>query len=141
MGELDLQVLGQRARKAVSCEYCFMADRNQDWGHIPRRPQGRPNDVPVVPWVGPRYAKAKPRVAVMMLNPGHAAAPHKLTRRDLGIAFRNGTISYEQYNEGLAPLVPQWGFGAIVRWLKELDLEPDAIAFLNVALCAVAGDA
>lgn len=77
----------------------------------------------------------------MMLNPGHAAAPHKLKRRDLGHQLRDGTIGYEEYVSHLTPLVREWGFGGVVRWLGKLGLEPERIAFLNVALCAVADDA
>jgi hypothetical protein len=140
MSKLKLDILSQQAREAVSCSYCFMGDRATEWGHVPERPADRRNDVALVPWVGPHYSTATPRVVVMMLNPGHAAAPHKLTRRDLGLRLRNGEITYEEYNKRLTPLVPKWGFGGVVRWLRALKLEPESITFLNVALCAVAND-
>jgi hypothetical protein len=140
MNTLNLEILGEKAREAVACSYCFMSDRAREWGHIPLRPVSRPDDVAFAPWVGPRYSTATPRVAVMMLNPGHAAAPHKLKRRDFGHQLRNGAITYEEYNQRLTPLVQEWGFGGIVRWLKAISLEPETIAFLNMALCAVADD-
>ncbi|MCZ6817606.1 MAG: hypothetical protein O7F76_13045, partial [Planctomycetota bacterium] len=112
----------------------------REWGRHPERPGDRPDDVALAPWVGPRYSTATPRVAVMMLNPGHAAARHKIARKDFGRQFRNGEINYEEYNLKLGPLVREWGFGAVVRWLQAVKLEPEAVAFLNVALCAVAND-
>jgi hypothetical protein len=49
-------------------------------------------------------------------------------------------IDYKGYLKGLGPLVRQWGRGAVVRWLDAIGLEPERIAFLNMALCAVAND-
>ena len=107
---------------------------------MPRRPPDRPDDVAFAPWVGSRYTTSRPRVAVMMLNPGHAPASHKLARRDLLRRFGVGVIAYEEYCKQLASLIPQWGFGRVIRWFQELGLEPEKIAFLNMALCAVADD-
>ena len=140
MSTLNLEVLDQQAHRAVACSYCFVDDPLRKWGHVPERPADRRDDVALVPWVGSRYPATSPRVVVMMLNPGHAAAPHKLTRRDLGHQLRDGKISYSEYNTRLTPLVPKWGFGGVVRWLRAINLEPEAISFLNVALCAVAND-
>ena len=140
MSNLSLKVLNQKAGKAVACNYCFMSDRMREWGIVPQRPMDRPDDLPMLPWVGERYFAARPRVVIMMLNPGHAAAAHKLTRKELGQQFRSGKIDYVQYNKRLTPLVPEWGFGKVVRWLRAVRLDPDTIAFLNVALCAVAKD-
>ncbi len=106
----------------------------REWGRVPQRPADRPDDVAFVPWFGRRYPLSTPRIAVMMLNPGHAAAPHKLKRRDLGHQLRDGTIGYDEYVSHLTPLVREWGFGAVVRWLGKLGLEAERIAFLNVAL-------
>lgn len=117
-----------------------MSDRAEEWGHVPERPANRRDDVALVPWVGAHYSTSTPRVVVMMLNPGHAAAPHKLIRRDLGHQLRNGDITYEEYNTKLTPFVPKWGFGGVVRWLRAINLEPETVTFLNVALCAVAND-
>jgi len=58
----------------------------------------------------------------------------------LGHQLRDGVINYSEYIRLLGRLVPEWGFGAVVRWLRALELEPDRIAFLNMALCAVAND-
>ncbi len=135
-----LKNLSHQAREAVACKYCFMSERATEYGQVPQRPADREDDVAVPPWVGSRYWDATPRVAVMMLNPGHAAAAHKLKRRDLGHQLRNRSITYKEYNEKLTELVPQWGFGGVVRWLRAIKLEPETIAFLNMALCAVAND-
>ncbi len=140
MSKLKLEILSQQTHDAIACSYCFMRERAKDWGHVPERPADRRDDVPFLPWVGPRYSTATPRVMVMMLNPGHAAAQHKLIRRDLGHQLRSGEITYEEYNTALTPLVPKWGFGGVVRWLEALKLEPETISFLNMALCAVAND-
>jgi hypothetical protein len=138
---LKLEILSRHAREVVSCSYCFMSDREWKCGQILRRPKDRPDDVPVAPWIGRRYAMAQPRVAVMMLNPGHAAAPHKLNRKDLNQLLRDGRITYGEYNERVAPLVQEWGFRRVAKWLWQINLEADKIAFLNAALCAVADDA
>ncbi|MCY2990041.1 MAG: hypothetical protein NTY19_19535 [Planctomycetota bacterium] len=79
-------------------------------------------------------------MAVMMMNPGHKYAAHKIKRMKLGHQLRDGEIGYDEHNRLLTPLVPEWGFGAVVQWLRAIGLEPERIAFLNVALCAVAND-
>jgi hypothetical protein len=141
MSILKLDILSQHARDAVACSYCFKPDRAREWNRaLPRRPQDRSDDVALAPWIGPRYSVAEPRVAVVMLNPGHAPAPHKLNRGKLGRQLRDGEISYEEYNAKLTDLVPKWGFGGIVRWLDAIKLDSMSITFLNVALCAVAND-
>jgi hypothetical protein len=132
--------LGVLAREAVGCSYCFMNERATEWGRVPERPANRRDDVAVPPWVGAHYWDTAPRVVVMMLNPGHATASHKHIRRDLGHQLRDGTITYDDYNKQLIELVPQWGFGAVLRWLQAIELETRSIAFLNMALCAVAND-
>jgi hypothetical protein len=134
------KAMGEQARKAVGCSYCFVNERATEWGRLPERPADRKDDVAVPPWVGEHYWDATPRVVVMMLNPGHATADHKLMRRDLGHNLRDRTITYEDYNKQLIKLVPQWGFGAVLRWLQAIELEIGTIAFLNMALCAVAND-
>jgi hypothetical protein len=140
MSELNLELLSRKARKATACSYCFMDARATEWPSVPQRPVDRPDDVAFPPWIGRRYSDVAPRVTVMMLNPGHKPAPHKLTRRDLGHQLRNGDITYDLYNSSLARLVPEWGFGGVVRWLEAIELEPERICFLNMALCAVAND-
>lgn len=141
MSKFRLEILTHQAREAVACSYCFRAGRALEWGRIPERPAHRPDDVALAPCVGPHYSTATPRVVVMMLNPGHAPAPHKITRKELGRQIRNAEITYEEYNVKLALLVREWGFGAVVRWLRTIKLEPKTIAVLNVVLCAVANDA
>ena len=66
MNKLKLEILSQRAHDAIACSYCFMREREKDWGHVPERPADRRDDVPFLPWVGPRYSTATPRVMVMM---------------------------------------------------------------------------
>lgn len=136
----NLKDLNRMMSEAIACNYCFMNDRKHEWNSVPQRPESRMDDLPVLPWVGDRYFRVRPRVIVMMLNPGHAAATHKLDRRDLGKQFKGGRSDYEEYNKCLIPLVPQWGFGKISKWLNAIGLEPERIAFLNMALCAVAND-
>ena len=104
------------------------------------RPPDRIDDVALAPRVGSRYSTANPRVVVVMMNPGQKTAQHKFTRQDLGQQLNKGDISYEEYNRKLADLVPKWGVGGIKRWLNAISLEPESIAFLNIALCAVAND-
>lgn len=136
----DSKTLQTLARDAAACTYCFSSDRLKKWDHVPKRPADRPDDVAVAPYIGKDYASSDPRVVVMMLNPGHAAAEHKLIRKDVGKQLRDGAITYEEYNRRLSALIPKWGFGGIARWLRALELEQETIAFLNVALCAVAED-
>jgi len=141
MNNLKLEILSQQAQEAVACSYCFMPERTLDWKRVPpTRPPDRPDDVAMAPSVGSRYSMTSPRVTVVMMNPGHAPAQHKVVRQKLGRRLKDGEISYEEYNRKLALLVPEWGFGGVVRWLRALKLEPESIAFLNLALCAVAGD-
>jgi hypothetical protein len=114
---IDLGALSDRARAAVACSYCFTSDRAREWKRVPRRPADRPDDVAFAPWFGRRYPSTTPRVAIMLLNPGHKAALHKLKRRDLGHQLRDGVIAYEDYLKHLTPLVEEWGSprGAVVR--------------------------
>ncbi len=51
----QFETLSQRAREAVTCSHCFVSDRVLDWGHVPRRPDDRPDDVAFAPWIGQRY--------------------------------------------------------------------------------------
>lgn len=136
----NLKDLNGMMSEAIACNYCFMNDRKHEWNNVPKRPESRLDDLPVLPWVGDSYFRVRPRIIVMMLNPGHAAATHKLDRRDLGKQFKCGHIDYEEYNKRLISLVPQWGFGKISKWLTAVGLDPGRIAFLNMALCAVAND-
>ena len=135
-----LPILSEQSRRAVQCTFCFCPDRSAEWAFVPTRPANRPDDVAVPPYVGPDYWSARQRIAVMMLNPGHAAAEHKMMRRDLGRKLRDGEIDYTSYNEQLAELLPKWGFGGVVRWLNAVGLNANEVAFLNMALCAVDND-
>ncbi|MEM7680636.1 MAG: hypothetical protein AAF288_01635 [Planctomycetota bacterium] len=137
---VSLDVLQPLAHRAVECDHCFRPERQAEWGRVAVRPAAGADTVPKLPYVGKRYGDAAPRVLVMMLNPGGKPAAHKPQRSRLGADFRDAGISYPQYVEGLARLVPQWGFGAVVRWLKMIGLRPDEVCWLNVALCGVAGD-
>lgn len=137
----QLTAISELARGAVACSHCFLPARLTEWNSVPARPADRPDDVAAAPWVGPKYLSSSPRIAVVMLNPGQAAARHKLVRRDLGQRLREGNMTFAAYTQGLAPLVSDWGFGAVSRWITAVGLSPDNIAFLNMALCAVANDA
>ncbi len=140
MSTINLEILGNQARRTVACNYCFSNERDEEWGKVPTRPIDREDDVAAAPWVSAGYKTSSPRVVVMMLNPGHAAADHKQRRKQLGIQLRDGAITYDEYNNELAQLVPKWGFGRVVKWINSIGLDSSEIAFLNVALCAVAND-
>lgn len=141
MSDERFSILAEQSRCAVKCTYCFSNARVGHWQHVPKRPANRPDDVAAVPYVGTQYWDRSPRVAVMMLNPGGAAADHKLARRDAGLALGKGEIDYACYNETMATLLPKWGFGRVLQWINAVGFSADEIAFLNMALCAVERDA
>jgi len=117
-------------REATRCNRCFA-------GGTLTRPfvdiaQPRP--------IGPGYWEAKPRVVVVMLNPG-AGGENEYDREALGLirAFRDGA-ALAPVTEQMRRVMPLWADGRYVDFIKDLGLELDSIATLNVAWCASEGN-
>ena len=96
-------------------------------------------------WVGSRYASAKRRVAVVMLNPGSGASRTDGAderSRQLIRAFADGSGSLDAVFEHQAADMPNWGRGGrfLPFCIDGLGLRLDEIAFANVAWCGTYGD-
>lgn len=116
-------------RKAVNCSRCFdehlvSPAHNGDLAHIR--------------WIGPGYFASKPRVLVVMINPGQgrpAKGPVVKRHRHLKL-FRQGKCSLENvlYRDGRG--MSEWG-GKFLRFFKgRLKLDFYSVAFANMAWCA-----
>lgn len=91
-------------------------------------------------WIGPGYWSSKPRIALVLINPGAGAKYAK--GRNVGgqetlhkaLDDPSNLISYlEDQRENL----PRWGRGRFWRFFMEkAGLNPDAIALANIAWCA-----
>lgn len=100
-------------------------------------------------WVGPSYWASKPRVAIVMLNPGsgetrgdskHEDSPEKRSLRLLQ-SFASGEGSLSAVFEHQAHDMPNWGNGRFVSfYLTGLSLQQKDLAFANVAWCATSGN-
>lgn len=120
-------------RSAMDCAACFGAGSEL---HLPTI------DVPQPRWVGPAYHAAKPRVLVVMLNPGQGDGPQldqNLQFRDLLHRYKRHATSFADVLEFQRQHMQVWGRpqGRFLRfYTTALGLELEALSFLNIALCA-----
>jgi hypothetical protein len=122
-------------REAVRCRACF-----QDLGVTSARV-----DLAQPRWVGEEYWSIRPRVAVVMLNPGGGQSYSELTARhlvELLTQFSLGTANVEAVYEQQRVDMPNWGRGGnfLRFYLNGFGLRLRDIAFANIAWCATQGD-
>lgn len=125
----------QLVRTAIGCNVCF-----ETLGlHRARVAHAQPR------WIGADYWHTRPRVAILLLNPGSGES-----RNDRMDVRYNRLI--EEYAAGTRPLedvlaheredMPNWGRGRFLQFYSShLGLRLDRIAFLNVAWCATSNNA
>ncbi len=117
-------------REATRCRFCF----ERGWVQPAYIDAAQPR------YVGPGYWTTERRIALVMLNPGQGSANDADQKaRQLIYDFRDGAP--------LAPVLtqqrevmPQWGRGKYVPYIRALGLDLDSIATLNVAMCATASN-
>ena len=91
-------------------------------------------------WVGPAYWFAKPRIVILLINPGagshFAAKRNHCDRALLHEALRSKKL--DTYLAQQRRNLGKWGRGKFWKFFfeSELELNPDAIALANIALCA-----
>ena len=133
---MSLSLFEDLARKAVRCRVCF----EQGLVTPPTLDLAQPR------WVGSAYWAAKPRIAVLMLNPGSGASledPDKPDNsgRDLLQTFADGRAGVRDYFKYHGDDMRNWGKGRFCSFFfHELGLDLQSTAFANVAWCASKGD-
>lgn len=132
----SVREIEQLARQAVSCRECFVRGHVQDAAINIAQPR----------WIGPNYWAAKPRVVILMLNPGGGgttANPNHEPCRLLIEDFRSGRVSLQDLFREQGEEMESWGRprGKFRRfYLDHLGLRKDDIAFANIAWCSTARD-
>jgi hypothetical protein len=120
-----------RMQAAGTCDDCFRS---------PSKLQRPLCDVPQPRWIGASYADARPRIAVVLINPGGGRDQSPELSREASI-FRSfhETGDYEPIRAYFSVRLRRG-----VRWLAwyrdVLGLDHDEIAQLNVAWCATKND-
>ena len=122
-------------RKAVRCRRCFVDQFGKPAGIDLAQPR----------WIGPKYWKARPRVILVLLNPGAGNSPGKRERSKPFLRileeYRDGTVGLSELFEFEKRHMQGWGTppGRFVRfYIEGLRLDLDEVAFANVAWCAEA---
>lgn len=122
------------AREAAHCRACFHR------GDL----QPPTIDIAQPRWVGSGYWNAKPKVCVLMLNPGAGSgrkdsADAKM--RSLLMEFRDGKVGLGDVLQRQRLDMPNWGRGRFYNFFFTLiGLRLDQTAFANVAWCSTVGD-
>lgn len=124
-------------RCAIQCRTCFARETGLQAAII---------DLAQPRWVGSRYYRAKPRVTFVMINPG-AGDPSKdagnRAAREALLRFRDGEVTFAEILAFQRQHMESWGkpAGRFLRfYIRDLGLELEAVAFLNIALCATTGN-
>jgi hypothetical protein len=129
MTEMRLE-LEQLARTATRCRECFIDGRV-------RAPY---IDVAQPRWVGPQYWDSRPRIAILMINPGSSPKGSASARSYLPRlrAFRDGRVPLDDLF-GIQRKNIEAGWRRFRQFfLDDLELKLDELAFANVAWCATA---
>jgi hypothetical protein len=128
-----MEVITDLYRRALRCRVCFAEDTGLKAPII---------DVAQPRWVGTRFRAARLRIAFVMLNPG-AGDPSKdagnRVARELLLGFRDGGATFADVLAFQREHMESWGkpAGRFLRfYIRDLDLELEDVAFLNIALCA-----
>lgn len=130
------RLLDQLFRRAMVCRLCFQE------GLV----SSTVIDIAQPRWVGPRYFEARPRILVVLLNPGSGEGYDET----LISAYLDDLREYQQGKMGLAELftrqradMSNWGRppGRFLSFFTQgLGLNLDEIAFVNMAWCASASN-
>ena len=114
---------------AMQCRFCFA---------LKLRPAFV--DLPQPRWIGPDYWITRPRVAVVMLNPGSGTFRSDgadAALRSLLHAFAGGEDRLSEILEHQRRDIPSWGRGRFARFFLEgARLRLEQLALLNLAWCA-----
>lgn len=123
------------ARRVVDCNFCFTNLGLQ---------RTSADDLAQPRFIGKNYWAAKPKVVVVMTNPGAGdnkdQGIHK-QRRDLLKNFLNGAASLDEVFKDQFADMFNWGHGQFMSYFVDsLRLSFDSVALLNIAWCATKGD-
>ena len=120
-------------KAAMDCSVCFGASSSL---HLPTI------DLPQPRWVGPGYWDSKPRVLVVMLNPGQGDGPQleqNLRFRSLLHQYKCGKVGFTNVLEFQREHMRVWGRPQgrfLPFYTTSLGLDIDSLSFINIALCA-----
>ncbi|MGB4813263.1 MAG: hypothetical protein WBP13_12400 [Methylophilaceae bacterium] len=102
-------------------------------------------DVPQPRWVGPQYHSAHPRVLIVSINPGAGGdqqTSENIHLKNLLHRYSRGDVRLAEVFEFQKNHMRTWGRGGkfLSFFTTSLGLKLDELSFLNIALCATAGD-
>lgn len=118
---------------AMNCAACFAPGTGL---HLPTI------DVPQPRWVGSSYHTSSPRVLVVMLNPGQGDGPQleqNLQLKALLHRYKGGQATFSTVLAFQHEHMRAWGRPRgrfLPFYTTALGLSLDALAFINIALCA-----
>jgi hypothetical protein len=134
---LQVNAIADLYHRALPCRMCFAEQRGLKAPII---------DLAQPRWVGSRYFRAKRRITFVMLNPG-AGDPKKddwnQEARKMLLKFRDGDATFSEVLAFQQQHMKFWGRPAgrfLDFYTKNLGLELDEVAFLNIGLCATDGN-
>ena len=120
-------------KNAVHCQVCF----NNGWVSHSLINIAQPR------WIGPQYYSSKPKILIILLNPGSGGDTRQANKRLLTLleGYKDGKNTIDEIFEHQAQDIHNWGQGRFANfYLTGLDLSLQNIAFANVAWCASAGN-
>ena len=117
------------AQTAMRCNACF------DDGKLLRSFV----DLPQPRYIGPAYWTSSPRIAWVMINPGAGCdTPRERSWRGSLVNYRDGTGSLQAVFDEQRKHMPSWN--DMLPFIARHGLDVDALALVNVAWCASAGN-
>src|SRR5437016_6005197 len=122
-------------RRASACRQCFTNIRSLKAPTI---------DIAQPRWVGRKYRRTRPRVLVLMLNPGSGESrtdSADCKARRLIRAFAAGECTLRDVLGHIQADAKNWGRGRFIDFYStDLGLNFERLAFANVAWCSTRGN-
>jgi len=131
-----VEIIETRYKAAMGCSSCFGST-----GALLRASV----DLPQPRWVGPRYESSRPRVLVVLINPGAGngrQTPENVDLKRLLHRYKTSEASLDEVFTFQKGHMRAWGRGGkfLPFYTTTLNLQLDELSFLNIALCATAND-
>jgi len=129
MSEIVPQAIDDLCRSAASCNVCFESGLPIVRTRV---------DLAQPRWIGPGYWTSRPRVLIVLTNPGAGnarAATADLTFRQLLTDYRDGKTDLGPTFKHQRKDMANWG-DLICYYIDGFGLDLDETAFVNIAWCA-----
>jgi hypothetical protein len=98
-----------------------------------------PNNISQPRWIGPLYKNSRPRILVLLVNPGSGKGytQYQNMNSDPLKDYKAGKTGIEEYLHYQRQDMKHWGHGRFIRFYQEwLGLDFEKVAFANIAWCA-----